>query len=82
MLIDKLMNVIFGFINFILSPLGLVNFDFDVTKLEPILQYIKMAMYIIPIKELMPILVFIMAMMALRISVALIRTIWDLLPLL
>ena len=82
MVTDTLINIVFLIINTILSPLERLSFNFDITKLEPILQYIRMAMYIIPFAQLSPIFVFFVGMMAFRIMVSIIKTIWDLLPVL
>ena len=80
MIIEGVISVIFGLINLLLMPLDVVNFGFNVLTLEPVKQFIKMALYIIPFNELMPIFIFFASMMAFRIVVSLIKTIWDLLP--
>lgn len=82
MVTDTLLSIVFGIANTLLSPLGSISFDFEVTKLAPVLQYVKMAMYIIPLADLMPILVFFVSLMYFRIVVSLIKTIWNLLPIL
>lgn len=80
MIVEGMLSVVFGLLNILLMPLNVVNFGFDILTLEPVKQFIKMALYIIPFAELMPIFVFFASMMAFRIVVSLIKTIWDLLP--
>lgn len=82
MIIDGLLAVVFGLVDLLLAPLGLLSFNFDITKLEPVLQYFRMALYLIPFQELSPIFLFFVVMMAFRIVVSLIKTIWNLLPIL
>ena len=80
MIVESLLSVVFGLINFILLPLQIVDFALDLVTLEPVIQFINMALYLIPFRELMPIFIFFMSMMTFRVVVSLIKTIWDLLP--
>lgn len=82
MVTEGILTVVFGIINIILMPLNVVNFVVNALAFEPIVQFINMALYLIPFKELMPIFVFFVSMMLFRIAVAIIKTIWDLLPIL
>lgn len=80
MIVEGMLSVVFGLLNVLLLPLNVVNFSMNILTLDPIKQFIKMALYIIPFAELMPIFIFFVSMMAFRIVVSLIKTIWDLLP--
>ena len=82
MVVEGLLNVVFGLINLLLMPLNVVNFVVNAISLEPVVEFINMAMYLIPFKELMPIFVFFVSMMIFRVVVSFIKTIWDLLPIL
>lgn len=82
MVVQGLLSVVFGVINTILMPLDIINFVVDNTVFSTILEFINMALYLIPFKQLMPIFVFFVSLMMFRIVVAFIKTIWDLLPLL
>jgi len=80
MVVEGLLTVVFGFINILLMPINIVNFVVNAMAFEPIIQFINMALYLIPFKQLMPIFVFFVSTMVFRIYVAIIKTIWDLLP--
>ncbi len=80
MITELLMDGLFVIVNTLLSPLSSIQFDVSMSSLEPMLQYVRMAMYIIPFAQLTPILGFIVGMMAFRVTVTVIKTIWDLLP--
>ena len=80
MIVESLLSVVFGFINFLLLPLQIVDFALDLVALEPVIQFINMALYLIPFNRLMPIFIFFVSMMSFRIIISLIKTIWDILP--
>ena len=80
MIVESLLSVVFGLINFILLPLQIVDFALDLVALEPVIQFINMALYLIPFNRLMPIFIFFVSMMSFRIIISLIKTIWDILP--
>lgn len=82
MLVEGILSVVFGIINFILMPLNVVNFVVNALSFEPIVEFVNMALYLIPFRELMPIFIFFVSMMVFRIAVAIVKTIWDLLPVL
>lgn len=82
MIVEALLSVVFGVINTLLMPLNIINFVVDNAVFSTILEFINMALYLIPFKQLMPIFAFFVSLMMFRIVVAFIKTIWDLLPLL
>jgi hypothetical protein len=82
MIVDGLLSVVFGLIQILLIPLELAEFAVTLATFDPVAQYFRMALYLIPFAELMPIFTFFIGMMAFRIIVSLIKTIWNLLPIL
>lgn len=80
MIVEGILSVVFGLLNVLLMPLQVVTFGLNVLTFEPVLQFINMALYLIPFKELMPIFIFFVSMMTFRIIISLIKTIWNLLP--
>lgn len=82
MITDSIINLFFIIVENMLKPLDMINFTLNITDLEPVLQYFRMAAYVIPLKELMPIFSFFVAMMTFRIIISVIKTIWQLLPIL
>ena len=82
MLVEGILTVVFGIINILLMPLNVINFVFNALAFEPVVEFINMALYLIPFQQLMPIFIFFVSMMVFRIAVAIIKTIWDLLPVL
>ncbi len=82
MIVEGILSVVFGILNLILMPLNVINFVVNALAFEPIVEFINMALYLIPFKQLMPIFIFFVSMMVFRIAVAIVKTIWDLLPVL
>jgi len=82
MLVEGILTVVFGIINILLMPLNVINFVVNALAFEPVIEFINMALYLIPFRELMPIFIFFVSMMMFRIAVAIVKTIWDLLPVL
>lgn len=80
MVVDGILSVIFGFVKLLLSPLASVSANFPTTFMTKFMEVIRFALYIMPMGKLMPIVVFFVALMAFRIAVSLIKTIWNLLP--
>ena len=82
MITDTLLDIVFGFVKLLLSPLSSIQVNIPTGFLDKFVEIIRTAMYLIPVAQLMPIIVFFIALMAFRVIVSLIKTIWNLLPLL
>ena len=80
MITDSLLNVVFGIVNFILSPVSLVEWGFYLFYLSPLHDILRIIYFVIPIDKIFPIIVFIISMFIFRAIIALIKTIWDILP--
>lgn len=80
MIVEGIINIVYNIVNIAMTPFALISFVFDVNKLEPILQYFKMALYLIPYNQLIPIIVFFITLMSFRIAISLLKTIWNILP--
>lgn len=80
MILDGIFEIIFNIINTLLTPIENINWDFDVSVLDPILQFISMALWIIPIGPLLPIFYSFAALMMFRILVSLIKTLVAMIP--
>jgi hypothetical protein len=81
LIVESILGFIFGIINTILSPLGNIKWEFSANVLDGLFDALRVVFYIIPIKDLLPIIITFVALMTLRIAISLIKTIWDLLPL-
>lgn len=83
MIIDLFIYVLQGIVNILLAPLSVLNFVFDFASKVTIVQgFVKVVAYLFPWNQLTPLVTFIVAMFIFRSIVSLIKTIWDLLPIL
>lgn len=82
MIIEALLNVLFGIVNIILSPISLLGWGFDLALTSPLGGILKVVYYVLPIGKLAPIITFIVSMFIFRAVIALIKTIWELIPIL
>ena len=83
MIIDLFIYVLQGIVNVLLAPLSVLGFGIDIAlKIGVVQGFIKVVAYLFPWSELSPLISFIVAMFVFRGVVALIKTIWDLLPIL
>ena len=82
MITTGLINMVLELINGMTSGLGSLNFTVSDGFYEVLTNYLCCALYFFPFKQLMPIAIFVFAMFCFRAVVAIITTIWDLLPIL
>lgn len=82
MVVEALLNIVFGIVNVILSPISLLGWGFDLALCSPLGDILKVIYYVLPIGKLSPIITFIVGMFIFRAIIALIKTIWELIPIL
>ena len=83
MIINSFLIILKGVVNILLAPLIPLNWAVNaVFSISVISDFINIVAFVLPWSNLVPIIVFIIAMFAFRIVVSLIKTIWDLLPIL
>lgn len=83
MIINLILAIFQGIVNVLLLPLGVLNLVVDFASSFAVVQsFIKVVAYLFPWSNLLPLISFIIGMFVFRAIVALIKTIWDLLPIL
>lgn len=83
MIINLLLGVLQVVVNVLLAPLSVLNFGIDIISSISIVQgFIKVVAYLFPWNNLLPLISFVIGMFVFRAIVALIKTIWALLPML
>jgi hypothetical protein len=80
MIVQLLINFLFGILNLILKPFDLISFVLNADFMITVKHYLSVIFYIIPIANFLPIFAFIIALMGLRITIALLKTVWGILP--
>lgn len=82
MIADFIINVLYNAFMFVLGGFQPFHFNFDATILQTFSDFLAFIFYILPISGLLPIVVIIISLMGFRIIISIIKTIWDLIPLL
>lgn len=83
MIIDLFLGVLQVVVNVLLAPLSVLNFGIDViSKFTIVQKFVQVVAYIFPWSQLSPLVAFIVVMFIFRGVVALIKTIWEMLPIL
>ncbi|MGN1327822.1 MAG: hypothetical protein ACI4VQ_07100 [Clostridia bacterium] len=83
MIIDGFLYILQGIVNVLLAPLTPINWAVTTgVSIGVIADFINVVAFVLPWKNIQPIFTFIVAMFAFRAIVSLIKTIWDLLPIL
>lgn len=72
-----------GVVEVLLLPLTAINIGVDFISSIPIVsQFLQVVAYLLPWSNLLPLIIITVALIGFKIGVSLIKTIWDLLPLL
>lgn len=80
MITDKLLDIVFRFLESILDALPVMDTEVDFSVLNAFLDIVGTCLYFFPWQKVMPILAIIMALQVWRILVSVIKAIWQLLP--
>lgn len=81
MIIESILNVLFNFFEWIFALLPDWSWNVEASFFSAALDFIRLAGYLLPMDTILTIFVIINCIMGWRIMVALLRMIWDVLPL-
>lgn len=80
MIIEGICNVFFGLLSGLLSFLPDVNWDIKADFFTKFLEVLRVVGYLLPMKTVAAIFALVIAFTVFRIVIALIKTIWNLIP--
>ena len=80
MIATSLIKCLVGIVNFILTPVSILGWGFNLALCSPLGEFLKIVYYVLPISKLSPIITFIVAMIIFRSLISLVKTIWQLIP--
>ena len=80
MISEFLLNIVFDIASWLLGLLPEINFSVDSSAFEFFLGIVQVAGYMLPMGHISAIIGLIFVLNLLRIIIALIHTLWDLLP--
>lgn len=82
MITDAIINLIYDAFMFFLGAYEPLQFNMDTTVFRTLSDFLAFIFYIIPMYGLKPMVIIIIGIIGFRIVISVIKTIWDLLPLL
>ena len=81
MIVDLFLLVLQGALSILLLPLTVVNIVIDfVSGITVFVSFLQVIAYILPWSNILPLIVLTIGLIGLRIGIAIVKTIWDLLP--
>lgn len=81
MIINLFLLVLQGALSILLLPLTVVNIVIDfVSGITVFVSFLQVIAYILPWSNILPLIVLTISLIGLRIGIAIVKTIWDLLP--
>ena len=81
MITNLILLVFQGVLNILLAPLSVLNFAIDLVSSIPVVcSFINVVAYVLPWGNILPIVIFIIAMFGFRAALALIRLIKSFIP--
>ena len=81
MIIEAVLNIVFGLVEGVLSLVPAVEWNVNASFFSSALDFVRLACYMLPMDTIIQIIMIINLIMGWRIAIALLRTIWDVLPL-
>ena len=83
MILDAILLLFQGIINVLLAPLSVINWAVDLVSSVPVIaNFLSIVAYVLPWGNILPLISLIVGMFIFRIFISLIKTIWELLPIL
>ena len=80
MITDKMLEIVFNFLNSFLDMLPVMDVDVDFSVLNAFLDILGVCLYFFPWQKVAPILAIIILLQVWRILISIIKVIWQLLP--
>lgn len=80
MIADKLLDIVFNFLEKMLDKLPIMNISIDFSTVQSFLSVVGTALYFFPWQKVAPILAIIILLQVWRILVSIIKTIWSVIP--
>lgn len=81
MIIDGILLVLAGLLNILLTPLEVINISVDFINSIPfVMQFFEVIAYILPWANFVPLFVLVIGIVGFKIIISILKTIWDVLP--
>lgn len=83
MIVDAFFLILQGIVNVLLAPLTAFNIGIDFLSSIPVVaSFLNVIFYVLPTTNLLPLFTLVVVIINFKIVISLIKTIWELLPIL
>ncbi len=80
MVTDKMLDIVFSFLESVLDKLPVMDISVDLSVINGFLNIVGSVLYFFPWQKVAPILAIILLLQMWRILISIIKTIWSVLP--
>lgn len=80
MISEFMLNILFNLVSGMLSVLPDVSWNVDLSALQPFFDLISVACYLLPMPTVIAIVSLVLSLTMFRIIISIVKTVWDLLP--
>ena len=80
MISEFMLNILFNLVSGMLSILPDISWNVDLSVLQPFFDIISVACYLLPMPTVVAIVTLVLALTMFRIIISIVKTVWDLLP--
>lgn len=80
MIFNGIIMGIFNVVDWLLTPLGNINWNLDVSFVRPLIEFFKVIYYLLPVNYLMPIFIVVFALMSFKLVIATLKTFMSIMP--
>lgn len=80
MILERIIDFFITIILAIISPLTSIDLQIPANIIQQVQVYLDIVFFILPIHNIVPIIIFLFALMTYRIIISIIKTIWALIP--
>lgn len=81
MIVEKMIDIVFNIVNSVLSLLPDISWSVSGSAFETFLEYLRMVCYLLPMQTVAMVVYLVVAITGFRIIISLLKTIWEILPL-
>lgn len=80
MIFEFILNIIFQIVEWLLSGLPEININFNAVDTSPFMAIVRCVLYMLPLGTINAIIAVVIAITSFRIFISIVKTIWELLP--
>lgn len=81
MIFQAPMNIFLSIVDWVLSPLGNITWNLDISFIQPVVEFFKVIFYFLPMQYIFPLIALTLGILGFKVSMSLLRFLSDVIPL-